>query len=52
MPCDMDPIVALSKKYNLKLIEDCAQSHDEKYKEKMTGTFGEANAFSFNRLKI
>lgn len=51
MPCDMDPIVALCKKYNLKLIEDCAQSHGATYKGKITGTFGEANAFSFYPTK-
>jgi dTDP-4-amino-4,6-dideoxygalactose transaminase len=51
MPCEMDPIAALCKKYDLKLIEDCAQSHGAKYKGVMTGTFGEANAFSFYPTK-
>lgn len=49
--CDMDPIVALCKKHNLKLIEDCAQSHGAKYKNKLTGTFGELAAFSFYPTK-
>jgi dTDP-4-amino-4,6-dideoxygalactose transaminase len=49
--CDMDPIVSLCKKYNLKLIEDCAQSHGAKYKNKMSGTFGDVNAFSFYPTK-
>lgn len=49
--CDMDPIMELCKKYNLKLIEDCAQSHGAKYKNKMTGTFGELGAFSFYPTK-
>lgn len=49
--CDMDPIMALCKKYNLKLIEDCAQSHGATYKGKHTGTFGEFGAFSFYPTK-
>lgn len=49
--CDMDPIVQLCKKYNLILIEDCAQSHGAKYKEKLTGTFGDFGAFSFYPTK-
>ncbi len=48
--CDMDPILELCKKYNLELIEDCAQSHGALYKGKMTGTFG-IGAFSFYPTK-
>lgn len=44
---DMDKIVSLCKKYNLKLIEDCAQSHGATYKGQMTGTFGDVGCFSF-----
>lgn len=49
--CNMDPIISLCKKYNLKLIEDCAQSHGAKYKNRMSGTFGNVNAFSFYPTK-
>lgn len=49
--CDMDPILAVCKKYNLKLIEDCAQSHGATYKGKCTGTFGDFGAFSFYPTK-
>jgi len=49
--CDMEPIMALCKKYDLKLIEDCAQSHGATYKNKHTGTFGEFGAFSFYPTK-
>ncbi|AFH50584.1 Putative pyridoxal phosphate-dependent enzyme [Ignavibacterium album JCM 16511] len=49
--CDMDPIAELCKKYNLILIEDCAQSHGAKYKGKLTGTFGDFGAFSFYPTK-
>lgn len=50
-PCNMNPILALCKKHNLKLIEDCAQSHGATYKGKQTGTFGEFGAFSFYPTK-
>ena len=46
-PADMDKIMAIAKKHNLKVIEDCAQSHLAAYKGKMTGTIGHAGAFSF-----
>lgn len=49
--CDMDPILMLKEKYNLVLIEDAAQSHGAKYKNKLTGTFGEFGAFSFYPTK-
>lgn len=44
---NMKPIVDLTKKYNLKLVEDCAQSHGACYDGKMTGTFGDIGCFSF-----
>jgi len=48
--CDMDPIIDISNKYNLKIIEDCAQSHGAKYKGKMVGSFG-IGCFSFYPTK-
>jgi dTDP-4-amino-4,6-dideoxygalactose transaminase len=45
--CDMDPILALAKKHNLKVIEDCAQSHGAKYKGRLSGSFGDYAAHSF-----
>lgn len=49
--CEMHPIMDLSKKYELKVIEDCAQSHGAAYKGKKTGTFGDFGAFSFYPTK-
>lgn len=46
-PCDMDPIMALAKKHNLYVIEDCAQAHGATYKGKIIGSFGNAAGFSF-----
>lgn len=43
----MDKVVELCKKYNLKLVEDCAQSHGAKFNNQMTGTFGDVSCFSF-----
>lgn len=45
--CDMDSIMAISKKYGLKVVEDCAQAHGAKYKGQIVGTFGDAAGFSF-----
>lgn len=47
LPAEMDDITAIAKKYNLKIIEDCAQSHGAEYKGRRTGTIGDAAAFSF-----
>lgn len=44
---DMEPVVSLCRKYGLKLVEDCAQSHGACYQGKMTGTFGDIGCFSF-----
>lgn len=44
---NMKPIVELTKKYNLKLVEDCAQSHGACFEGQMTGTFGDIGCFSF-----
>lgn len=45
--CDMDPIMEVAKKYNLYVVEDCAQAHGAKYKGKVIGSFGDAAGFSF-----
>jgi len=49
--CDMDPILAIAKKHNLKVIEDCAQSHGAKYKGQLSGSFGDYAAHSFYPTK-
>lgn len=44
---NMKPIMELAKKYKLRVVEDCAQSHGAKFNDKMTGTFGDIGCFSF-----
>lgn len=45
--CDMDLIMKIAKKYNLFVVEDCAQAHGATYKGKKIGTFGDVAGFSF-----
>ena len=47
LPVDMDPVLELCKKYNLKLIEDAAEMHGQTYKGKSCGSFGTISIFSF-----
>ncbi|MBC7428115.1 MAG: DegT/DnrJ/EryC1/StrS family aminotransferase [Bacteriovorax sp.] len=47
LPVDMDPVIALAKKHNLKIIEDAAEVHGQTYKGKMCGSFGDISIFSF-----
>lgn len=45
--CDMTRIAGLAQQYNLKLVEDCAQSHGSQWKGKKVGSFGDIGCFSF-----
>lgn len=46
-PADMTNIMDIARKYNLKIIEDCAQSFGASFIGKKTGSFGDAGCFSF-----
>lgn len=46
-PCDMTAIMAIAHKYNLKVIEDCAQATGAVYAGKKVGTIGDVGCFSF-----
>lgn len=50
-PCDMDPIIDICNRYNLYLIEDCAQAHGAEYKGRKVGSFGDMAAFSYYPTK-
>lgn len=47
LPVDMDPVLEIAKKYNLKIIEDAAEMHGQTYKGKKCGSFGDISIFSF-----
>ncbi len=49
--CDMDKIMNIAKKYNLKVVEDCAHACGGKYKNKMLGSIGDFGCFSFQAVK-
>ena len=44
---NMEPIMKLAHKYDLRVVEDCAQSHGARFRGKVTGTFGDIGCFSF-----
>lgn len=50
-PCDLDPLLRVSRKHRLKLVEDAAQAHGATYRGKVVGTFGSLAAFSFYPTK-
>lgn len=52
LPCQMDRIISISKEYNLKIVEDCAQAFGAEYKGKKVGTFGDCGALSFFPAKL
>jgi len=52
IPVDLDPLYAIAKKYNLRVIEDAAHAVGTKYKNKMIGSFGDTQVFSFHPNKV
>lgn len=50
-PVDLDPIMEIARRYNLTVIEDCAQAHGSMYKGKRVGSFGDMACFSFYPTK-
>ena len=50
-PCDMDAILEIAQRNDLKVIEDCAQAHGANYKGKRVGSIGDIGCFSFYPTK-
>lgn len=50
-PADLDAILAVARKHNLRVIEDCAQSPGARYQGKLVGTLGDCGVFSFTENK-
>ena len=51
-PCDMDPIMDLAAEKGLYVIEDCAQAHGARYKDRSVGSIGDIGCWSFCQDKI
>lgn len=51
LPADMDQILDIAEKYQVVVLEDCAQAHGAAYRDQKVGTFGKASAFSFYPTK-
>src|SRR5690606_8264275 len=51
-PCAMDPIMRLAREHGLRVIEDCAQAHGARYKNRPIGSIGDISAWAFCQDKI
>jgi perosamine synthetase len=51
LPCDMDPILDLARRWNIQVIEDAAHALPTTYKGRLVGTLGDLTAFSFYATK-
>lgn len=49
---DMDKILDIAKKYNIKVLEDCAQACGTAYKNRKVGSLGDVSIFSFQQNKV
>ncbi|HXU28028.1 MAG TPA: DegT/DnrJ/EryC1/StrS family aminotransferase [Bacteroidia bacterium] len=52
LPVDMDAVIDIAKRHNLKIIEDAAEAHGQTYKGKACGSFGDISVFSFYPNKL
>jgi dTDP-4-amino-4,6-dideoxygalactose transaminase len=51
-PVEMDHLMEIAEKYDLKVVEDCAHAHGSRYKGKRLGNWGDAGCFSFQASKV
>jgi 8-amino-3,8-dideoxy-alpha-D-manno-octulosonate transaminase len=51
-PCDMDAIMAIARRHDLKVLEDCAQANGGSYRGRRLGSIGDAGAFSLQHYKM
>jgi dTDP-4-amino-4,6-dideoxygalactose transaminase len=50
-PADLNPILEIARTFELRVIEDCSQSHGAKYKGRRVGSYGDLACFSFYPTK-
>ena len=50
-PCDMDPLMEIARKHDIKVLEDAAQAHGAIYKGRKVGSLGDVASFSFQQSK-
>src|SRR5882724_3049327 len=50
-PADLEPILEIAGRHEIRIIEDCAQAHGAKYKGRCVGSFGDIGCFSFYPTK-
>jgi dTDP-4-amino-4,6-dideoxygalactose transaminase len=50
-PAELDPILEIARRHEVRVIEDCAQAHGAKYKGQRVGSFGDMGCFSFYPTK-
>jgi dTDP-4-amino-4,6-dideoxygalactose transaminase len=48
IPADMDRVMEIARRHQLRVIEDCAQAHGAMYRGQLVGTFGDIGVFSLN----
>jgi len=52
LPCDMEPIMDIARRHDLRVLEDCCQADGGSYRGRRLGSIGDGGAFSFNYFKI
>ena len=52
LTADMDRVLAVARRHDLRVIEDCCQAHGARYRGRAVGTLGDAAAFSCNHNKL
>jgi len=52
LPCEVDEIMKIARRYNLKVVEDAAHAHGSEYKGRKVGAIGDIGCFSFQASKL
>jgi dTDP-4-amino-4,6-dideoxygalactose transaminase len=52
VPCDLDGVYDLARRYDIKVVEDCCHAFGSNYKDRKIGSFGDIACFSFDPVKV